>query len=361
MTGAYDTNPARTANSSPPIIPSWYNVMAPELLVNSNWARHELTANLRGSLTSYDETKDLNRPDADLKVNGRIDVTTTTRIDLEARYLVATDNPGSPNIQANLLRLPIYTTRGGTAGLTQRFNRFEVTGKGGVDRTHYQNSHFDDGSISSNADRQYIRYNAALRLAYELTPGIKPFAETAVDQRNYDLAVDAGGVNRDSKGLAAKAGTTFEYSRILTGELAVGYLARYYNDPSLSNFSGLLVDGSVLWLASALTTFKFTAATSVSESTVPGVSGVFTRDFAWQIDHAFRRWLIATGKFTFGIDDYQGSPRLDKRYVASALLTYKLTRELWLKAEYRHIWLNSSESANNYTADVFLLGMRLQR
>ena len=116
-----------------------------------------------------------------------------------------------------------------------------------------------------------------------------------------------------------------------------------------------------MWLASALTTFKFTAATSVSESTVAGVSGVFTRDFSWQIDHAFRRWLIATGKFTFGIDDYEGSPRLDKRYMASALLTYKLTRELWLKAEYRHVWLNSSELANNYKADVFLLGMRLQR
>src|SRR6266850_2018356 len=110
MTGASDTNPARTASASPPIIPSWYAVMAPELLINSNWARHELTANLRGSFTSYEETKNLNRPDADLKVNGRIDVTTTTRIDLEARYLVATDNPGSPNIQANLLRLPIYTT-----------------------------------------------------------------------------------------------------------------------------------------------------------------------------------------------------------------------------------------------------------
>ena len=33
---------------------SWYSVVAPELQVNSNWARHEFTANLRGSYTSYD-------------------------------------------------------------------------------------------------------------------------------------------------------------------------------------------------------------------------------------------------------------------------------------------------------------------
>jgi hypothetical protein len=357
LTGAYDTNPARTSTKTP----SWYAVMAPELLVNSNWARHELTANLRGGFTTYEETKDLNRPDADLKVNGRVDVTETSRIDLEARYLVGTDNPGSPNIQANLIRLPVYTTLGGTAGATQRFNRFEVTGKGGVDRTHYQNSHFDDGSTSSNEDRQYTRYNAALRLAYELTPGAKPFTEVAVDQRHYDLAVDAGGVNRDSRGLIAKAGTTFEYSRILTGEVAAGYLVREFKDPTLQGFGGLLLDGSVVWLASALTTVKLTATTSASESTVSGVSGVFTREVTGQVDHAFRRWLIATGKFTFGIDDYEGSTRLDKRYAASALLTYKLSRELWLKAEYRHVWLNSNQPGNNYVADVFLLGVRLQR
>ena len=41
---------------------------------------------------------------------------------------MGTDYPGSPNIQADLARLPLYTTYGGYAGFGQRFNRFEGLG-----------------------------------------------------------------------------------------------------------------------------------------------------------------------------------------------------------------------------------------
>ena len=357
VTGAYDTNAPRASLPTP----SAMSLFSPELLVNSNWARHELTANLRGTLTSYEETKDLNRPDFDGKVNGRIDVATDTRADFEARFLLGTENPGSPNIQANVVRIPIFTTLGGTAGVTQRFNRFDVTAKVGVERTLYQDSHFTDGSTSSNESRDYNRYSTALRLAYELSPGLKPFAEVAVDARHHDLPVDFTGVSRDSKGISGKVGSTFEYSRILIGEASIGYLARDYKDPTLQSIGGFLVDGSLTWLMSALTTVKLTAATSVAESTVTGVSGVFTRTVGAQVDHAFRRWLIATAKFGLGMDDYVGSSRRDMRYTVSTQLTYKLSQEFWVRAEYRHLWLNSTQSGSNYAADVFLLGVRLQR
>ena len=41
----------------------------------------------------------------------------------------ATDNPGSPNIQAGLARYPVYTTFGGTFGVDQNFNRLEICGR----------------------------------------------------------------------------------------------------------------------------------------------------------------------------------------------------------------------------------------
>jgi len=56
-----------------------------------------------------------------------------------------------------------------------------------------------------------------------------------------------------------------------------------------------------------------------------------------------------------------GSPRQDERYAVAGQLTYKLTREVWLKAEYRHEWRHSNEAGNDYQADVVLLGARLQR
>ena len=87
--------------------------------MQSNWSRHELKADLRGSYTGYspDETPTLSRPYFNGKVDGRIDVTRDTHIDLGSRVLVSTDNPGSPNLQAGLAKLPVFATFGGSAGI----------------------------------------------------------------------------------------------------------------------------------------------------------------------------------------------------------------------------------------------------
>jgi hypothetical protein len=50
--------------------------------------------------------------------------------------------------------------------------------------------------------------------------------------------------------------------------------------------------------------------------------------FGAQVDHAFRRWLIATARFAVQNDNYVGSPRHDKTYALSTQITYKLSREV---------------------------------
>jgi hypothetical protein len=206
----------------------------------------------------------------------------------------------------------------------------------------------------------FDQYGSQFRASYELTPGVKPFAQIDVDTRRYDLPIDAGGERRDSDGIAGRAGTTFELSRILTGEFALGYLVRRYEDPTLEDLRGLIVDGSLVWRATGLTTATFLAKTSANESTLAGVSGVLTRDFGLQVDHAFRRWLIGTLKLGVGFDDYVGSIREDQRYVAGAALNYKLTRTWQVKGEFRQEWLKSNIPANDYTASIAMVGLRWQ-
>ncbi len=363
--GGYDTNPSRSNGGSGAKL---YNV-APELQVQSNWSRHEFKADLRGSYTGYspDETPTLSRPSFDGKLTGRVDVTRDTRIDLTTRALVSTDNPGSPNIQAGLAKLPIIFTYGGSAGIAHSFNRFELAVKGTAERTVYQDSDLTDGSTSSNKDRQYNLYGGVLRGGYELLPGVKPYVEVAADTRVHDLEVDVYGYQRDSKGLSGSIGSTFQLSRVLTGEVSVGYLRRKYDDPRFDTLTGLIGNASLIWTVDALNIVKFTASSTVGETTVPDVSGVLYRDALVQFDHSFRRWLIGTVKLGIGLDDYQNSPsatfiqREDKRYSAAAGLTYKFNRSLQLKGEVQQYWLRSNVAGGDYQATVFLLGLRAQR
>lgn len=359
VTGGYDSNPERSLSGKG----SALMVVAPELSVKSLWSRHELRGELRSSYTTYSEsmTPSLDRPFVDARVFGRVDVHHDTKVDLETRFLLSTDNPGSPNLQAGLAKLPIFTTVGGTAGVTQTFNRFEVALKGSVDRTAYSDSELTDGTTASNEDRNYVQYGSTLRGSYELTPGVKPFVEVGVDRRVHDSALNCFCELRDSRGNTVKAGSTFELSRLLTGEFSIGYLNRSYDDNTLPELNGLLIDGSLIWTVSGLTTARFTARTTVDETTISGVSGIFRRDLGVQVDHAFRHWLVGTARFGYGLDTYPGSEREDQRYLISGALTYKYSRNLHLKAEVRHEWLRSTFSGNDFDATTMLLGVRLMR
>lgn len=366
LSAAYDTNPARSPGGKG----ATYYVLAPELTMASNWSRHSLTADLRGSYTMYPSPPDngvaqspvsIDRPDFTGKLVGRVDVSRDTQIDLETRLRLGTDNPGSPNISANLARYPVFGTLGQSLGVTQRFNRLEVSVGGGLDRTAFEQSHLTDGTTASNIDRNYDQYALTARAAYEAKPGVKPFVEVNLDRRVHDVAADRAGYFRDSWGTTARVGSTFELSRLLTGEVSLGYGHRGYADTRLAPLNGLMTSASLVWTATPLTKFTLTAKSSLDETTVAGVSGTISRDYALQVDHSLRRWLTASAKLSYGTSHYEGMARDDQRYGLTTALVYNLSRTMQLKGEFRQEWLKSTAAGTDYTASVFLVGLRLQR
>src|SRR5436190_1928477 len=369
LSAGYDTNPGRLAvpQGSP------FYVIAPEFLAVSDWERHAVVADLRGSFTGYGNNLtpnangtplsaplDIDRPSFVGHIDGRLDVSRDTRLTGQGRLLVATDNPGSPNIQAGLARYPVYTTVGGTFGFDQNFNRLQVSGGATVDRTDYQWSKLTDGTSTSNDDRNFTQYGGIGRVSYEVMPGLKPFAEVQGDSRVHDLYLDRNGFARNSSGGYAKAGTSFEFSRLLTGEIAIGWAERNYVDPRLPRLQGLLTTASLVWTATPLTTTKFFADTQIVETTLPSTSGILVHTYTFEVDHDFRRWLTGIGKFTYGTLDYEGDIRRDKTYSLSGDLIYKMNRNIWVKGTLRRDWLESNVPGASSNSTMVLVGVRLQ-
>ena len=368
LRGGYNTNPGRT------VVPkgSPFYVFAPEFLAVSDWERHALVADLRGSYTGYTNTfppvdgvvssapTNLDRPDFTGHVDGRLDVTQDTRLLAQTRLRVATDNPGSPNVQTGLAKYPVYATFGGTFGVDENFNRLQLSAGATVDRTVYQNSLLTDGTVTSNDDRNYNQFGGLGRVSYDLIPGLKPFGEIDGNTRSHDLLVDRNGYQRNSSGGSVRAGTSFELSRILIGEASIGWAARTYEDPRLLPLQGLLTSASLIWSATPLTTVKFIATTSIDETTVPGVSGVLTHLYTAEVDHDFRRWLTGIGRFSWGTQAYQGDSRFDRIYSISGDLIYKMNRYLWVTGTLRRDWLDSNIPGNSTNATIVMLGVRLQ-
>src|SRR5690606_26716038 len=127
------------------------------------------------------------------RVNGRIDVSRDTRVVGEWRSRIATDNPGSPNIEVGLTEYPLFFANGFSAGIEQDINRLRLSALATIDRTVYQQSKLTDGTRSTNNDRAYTQYGGIGRMSYEISPALRPFVEVQGDSRVHDARMDRFG------------------------------------------------------------------------------------------------------------------------------------------------------------------------
>ncbi|QCK84675.1 hypothetical protein E8L99_02185 [Phreatobacter aquaticus] len=358
----YDSNSRRVSTA---IQGSAYNQTYGEVSAKSDWSRHELTARIRGTYSAYFSTPDVNRPELAMVANGRIDVTRDTRIETEARYNLTAQSPGSSNLPSaagtSLSGLPLVRQYGGTVGVVQDINRLQLTLRGTLDRYTYDDAVTQNGTVIQQGERNYNAYGGRLRASYELTPGMRPFVEAGVERRVFDTLLATSGYLQGSTAQTFRVGSTFELTRLVTGEISAGYLVRRDVDPTLREIRMPVFDAALTWTPTGLTTVRFVAKSTVDESFTTGAAGIQRRDVSVELEHAFRRWLIGTAKLAYGNDLYAGTTRQDQRLVASLGVVYKANRMLQIRGEVRREQLFSNTSGSGYSANVFLLGLRLMR
>ncbi|BAM92447.1 conserved hypothetical protein [Bradyrhizobium oligotrophicum S58] len=356
MSSGFDSNPGRVPKGAG----SGFVSVAPVLLVRSQFERHLLNADVRVGYIDYAKLRQLSRPTVDAKVNGRYDITDTFALNGEGHVAVDADDPGTPRFAGRFAKIPLASTVGGSAGVTKKFEDFEVSTKAAIDRVAFQNASLMDGQIVSNADRNFVQYGSQSRVTYNLTPEIRPFVDVAVDRRVHDIAVDAEGFRRDSTGTAVEAGVTFGYADKLTGDVAVGYLTRRFQDPLLKPVNGFIADANLTYQYAKETAIMLGAKSQVVEITEPGISGVLKRDVTVGVEHQFEPWLVGTFLAGYGQDAFTGTTRVDNRYLVELGMLYKFSRLLQFRASVRREETRSNFRENDLSATVVQVGARVQ-
>lgn len=353
----HDTNPNRSPTASKG---SLFSRTEGELGVRSDWSTHSFTSSLRGGYSYFPNQRDANRPDATGAANLRLNVSRDTDLDFDGRLSLDTQRPGSTNFNAATRERPNVYGYGFAAAVTQRFNRLSLNLRGSVDRTTYDNATDTLGGLIRQSDRNLVQYGVRARAGYELTPGMTPFVEVSTDTRVFDEKADANGFRRGSVGAGARVGSTFELTRLLTGEASVGYQQRSYDDPRLKELRGLVGDAALIWSATPLTTVTLRGTTELADTTLPGVSGSVNRRIALEVSHALRRnWTIA-GFANLSRSSFGGNGLTEDTYQLGVRSEYRLTRTTSVRASFTHERLKSTNPGADYTANIFLLGLRLQ-
>ncbi|HEY0293155.1 MAG TPA: outer membrane beta-barrel protein [Hansschlegelia sp.] len=368
--GGYDDNPDRVEKGGKG---SPFVRLKGALDARSDWERHEVDVKIDGQARRYTDTdRDSYEPNVNAVIDGRLDVTERTKITSELRASITSSRPGDADTATGLKGDEIQKSAGATLGVSQTFNRFSLKLEGLVDRYVYNDAKLQDGSTLDNSDRAYNSYEIRLRGAYDLSPRLKPFAEVALDTRDYDKSTMTSGLDENgnpvtlrrrngSSGYAIRGGATFEATRLITGELAVGYGRQNPKDKDLKPVDGLLIDGSVAWSPSALTTVRATARTALQETTLEGSGGVLGRSFGVEVEHRLRRNFIVTARADFERQSYRGIGRVDDGLTLALETEYRLNRSLSLIGSFEHERLDSNAAGADYKASIVEVGMRVRR
>ncbi|MGA8170002.1 MAG: outer membrane beta-barrel protein [Methylocystis sp.] len=362
----YDSNPDRLSSSSTPT-PTGSKLLRTDagFKLRSDWARDDFQADLRLGYVDYLDYEQASRPDGVGNFTGRYDVTRDTAIDVLGHFTLDTQRPDAPAISSGLPNVtvtnrPIIFSAGVGAGATQKFNRLEVSLRGTFDRTIYENATYSDGSILNLASTDYNDYGVTGRVAYDVSPSFKPFAEGTYDSRVHDALIDPYGYDRDSTGFAARGGAEVKITDLLRGQAAGGYAERDYQDVRLPQLHGPTIDASLIYTPTPLTTLTLRGATALNETTLPGASGAISRSINVELAHDLFRNLTLTAVGGYSNNQYQGVSLVENAYTAGVKLDYKITRSFLVRASYSREHLSSNTTGDDYTANVFLVGLRFQ-
>lgn len=335
--------------------------LRPSLRVESDWVRHSLAINADGDFAYYRDHPDDDSTTANATVRLRLDVRRTTDATLEANYYLSQDSAGTSDVPGNAIGNRTDHTYEVAAGLTHRMGLLETRLKTGITWETFDDVKLVGGGEEDNSDRNFYEPEVLLRASYGFSPAFKPYLQAAYVPRFHEVTPDRNGFDRDSNGYALSAGIAFEPSPIWSGDLALVYLLRDYDDPALRTLDSIGFAGNVVWQPTEITQVTLRAGTSIEETTLEGSSG--SRNYTANLDvsHELRDYLVVNGGAGIELDDFQGVD-LDELTLRGRLgLIYRLSPFVALTGDYDFTWFDSTTAGSDYQENRITAGVEVRR
>ncbi|WP_428688451.1 outer membrane beta-barrel protein [Roseibium sp.] len=349
LSSGWTDNTARSAGGTPG---GFYRI-SPDVALTSNWSRHQADLSLRGSFTGYPETPDDDDWSLSAATSLRLDISEATQVTTDLAYTYYREDNGSAESSSGSTDY-VQQLSGGVSA-RRRVGLVAVTASADADRNVYTS----DGSSESGRDNTL--FATSLRLDGNAGGVLSPFVEGSLLLRRYDQTCsDALCEKRDANGYQLRGGLTIASGPKLTGELGAGWRIEKIEDSRLENLSGLTVDGSLVWSPSRLTTVTAGLGTRFEATDIDGASGSIIYSGDLRFAHAFSDRLVAETGVGYSYRTYEGVSIEERTMTGFGGLTFALTQNVALTADYTHRRFDSSQDGSDYTENAVEAGLRFR-
>lgn len=302
--------------------------------------------------SAYDPTA------ADAAASLRLDLKGGTTLDFDAVYDLSEAGAGSDEVPQSAVGLRRDQSFGGSASATHDVGRIAVEARAAALTFVYSNVALGGGGVENNSDRNYIEPQLSVKTGHGLKPGLKPYVKLEYAPRFHEQAVDRNGERRDSQGGAVYLGAAVDDQPLWSGDLAVRYELRVYDDPGLAPASIVGLVGNLIWRPLTTTTVALTASSGLSETSNKGESATPTEGVSLGVTQLFKYDLAATA--LAGLDWSGGAGGGDLTWSASLGATLALGSSAALVAGYELTVFDSADAASSYVENRLSAGMRFR-
>jgi hypothetical protein len=274
-----------------------YLTVTPEVVVRSDWARNRLegrayvTQDVHANLTNENATQ------YGASLAGAYDISRETQVRADvsaAKFVESRSSLGSFQGAREPVRFEVYHAG---VGASRSVNELSLSANAGIDYRNYQDAPIGNGLFIDQDFRDVRDISVGGSAQYDLRNGIGLIFSANYSDEQYDVRPGKSGflpgaIDRDSTGLTLQGGITLELTRLVFGNIQVGYINRKYNDPRLKDLNSLSYNADVLWNVTPLTSIRVRASRSVEDTSSPEFAGNTRNDFRIGVDHELYRYVI---------------------------------------------------------------------
>lgn len=311
-----------------------YASFQPVLSVNSDWSNHRLNLVAAGDLRRY-ATQSLKNQNAwYVDGQGRIDVHSDVKVQLDAQIDKTYESPYFEDVVANLTVPSTFLRTYGAVTATYVPGRSRLIATADVSKYAFNTLRFADGSSRDQAYRDRTLYRGAVSYEYALSPSVAVYGQAAYDTTNYVTLAPNNHPNRDSTGFSLTAGTNFDLAGLARGSIGIGYSRRHYNATQVYPVAqGVSAQAKVELFPDELTTVLILAQRQLQDVSLSS-SGAFWNNRVYvNVDHELLSNLIVSANIEAVRRQYVESRLYTDVYQFQTGGRYQANRRLGFNAE----------------------------
>lgn len=329
--------------------------------VVSDWRVHALELRAIGRASFYDRFETENDGTWGVDARGRLDISRRSNIEIALSHLSDKDIRSLIDSPVNATRRGDVTTDRAAASFNQQLGRATLQLRGSLTDVNFSSVPSTNGTVINNDSRNYTQQDGAVRIAYALNRHAAVFVDTALREREYAVAAGDGFL-RSSTSERYRLGVQFSpLGSILRGEISAGWGQQTPRDSRLATIQGYLLDASLAWRATALTSFLLSLRSEFYDTTFPNSPGTLAREVGLEVRHAFQRQLIGTAAVRHAWAPYEGVSLEDKLLTGELGLDLYVNGNVSLYARLQHLDFQSTDRTRNYIDDIVRVGVRVRQ